>query len=379
MARRQESGVSGLAFDAAPGAGGAAVGAAEPRPSQVSAGEARPVESAQPARVRRSAATIENIQLLRALAASGVVAFHSTHAADHYGYEVGNLLGPSEWGAQGVDVFFVISGFVMVYTQALNPRSSAAFLGHRLRRIVPVYWSLTALWLASVYFVPSLFRDNSIDISYSLSSFAFLTMVAEDAKPILEQGWTLEFEMLFYGLFAAAILLGRANNALVVSLILSALVFFEITDGIAVEFIIGVFIGQVYVHAKGGSPGSVSYPFFVVAGLLLPAMVFLGDQERVVLWGLPSALIVLGCCYLPQLRNRVLLVLGAASYSIYLVQAMSIPLFFQVSQALQVPAARGVELAVAGLLFTILVGTLLHLLYEKPVDAWLRRRFFASG
>jgi peptidoglycan/LPS O-acetylase OafA/YrhL len=102
-------------------------------------------------------------------------------------------------------------------------------------------------------------------------------------------------------------------------------------------------------------------------------------QERVVFWGVPSALIVLGCCYAPQIGNRLVLLLGAASYSIYLVQAMSIPLFFKVSRAFDVPQSLGAETAAAGLLFTVVAGTFLHLLYERPVDGWLRRTFSRSA
>ena len=83
---------------------------------------------------------IMNLQLLRAFAALNVVVLHTIGTADSYGYET-NLISYLEgWGANGVDIFFVISGFVMLYTQLDNKKTVKDFLILRAIRIIPIYW-----------------------------------------------------------------------------------------------------------------------------------------------------------------------------------------------------------------------------------------------
>lgn len=142
--------------------------------------------------------TLANVQVLRAFAALNVAGVHILEQSAKYGQEVAVFAFFQNWGDSGVDLFFVISGFIMVYIQRRRPCGAVAFLGHRLYRVVPLYWSLTllyaALWLAS----PQLVGEAQIDLQRLLPSLSFSTLFVEGAFPILYLGWTLEDEMIFY-------------------------------------------------------------------------------------------------------------------------------------------------------------------------------------
>ena len=101
-----------------------------------------------------------NLQALRAIAAINVVLFHMIGSAESYGVHARwfPLLG--KWGASGVDLFFVISGFVMVYAQARSPKGPVDFLLSRARRIVPIYWVLSFGVLA-LLFTASVSRNEA--------------------------------------------------------------------------------------------------------------------------------------------------------------------------------------------------------------------------
>src|SRR3954466_10752345 len=104
-------------------------------------GSESPVEAAAPA-VPKAPGEVRSIQYLRGLAAFGVLAFH---AADRAGYAFGT-------GAAGVDVFFVISGFIMWVTTCRKGPSPAAFMWKRIQRIVPLYWAVTLVTAAVAAF-----------------------------------------------------------------------------------------------------------------------------------------------------------------------------------------------------------------------------------
>ena len=86
---------------------------------------------------------IANLQLLRAFAAINVIIYHIIGTSVAYGYELNFINILSGWGANGVDIFFVISGFIMYFSQAQNPKTPIKFLKSRLIRIVPLYWLMT--------------------------------------------------------------------------------------------------------------------------------------------------------------------------------------------------------------------------------------------
>src|ERR1019366_7660876 len=105
------------------------------------------------------------------------------------------------WGQQGVDVFFVISGFIMMQVSRRETRP-LAFLRARAIRIIPLYWLVTLAW-AMLHHATS-WRDL-------LLSLAFVPHLAPAGQesPVLMQGWTLVYDVSFYACFGAALVVPR--------------------------------------------------------------------------------------------------------------------------------------------------------------------------
>ena len=277
---------------------------------------------------------LANIQFLRAFAALNVVLFHIIGAAGPYGAGTMFLRPLAGWGASGVDIFFVISGFVMVYIQRRNPRSPFAFLQGRLWRIVPDYWILTLL-LAGLYAAaPNAIANPVIQLDWLVASLFFVSALVFDGRwPMLYVGWTLEFEMLFYVIFAACLLFG---NASIQRLIVFAALILLVVLGLnlmAIEFLFGMGVAIVLEKVTVPRGALITVGLLGIVGLCA-SLFFHPGVHRVIMWGIPAALIVFASAALPQFRCRPLEYLGDASYDIYLVQVFTIPATYRLSSSL---------------------------------------------
>jgi peptidoglycan/LPS O-acetylase OafA/YrhL len=156
-------------------------------------------------------ATFFSIQALRGIAALMVVLFHLRIVEGKYGQD-GNLLGAMfAYADSGVDLFFMLSGFVMTSIAAGSygsPRNAGDFLARRGWRVLPLYWFYTTLVVALMLLMPgmanSAYQDQSILASYLLWPQAQL--------PLLTVGWTLIHEAFFYLLMAVAIAFARERQ-----------------------------------------------------------------------------------------------------------------------------------------------------------------------
>ena len=143
--------------------------------------------------------TLNNIQMLRGIA-SLLVVFH--HLLPHYfamGGDLKIIEYISSWGFLGVDIFFIISGFIMAYTTFNKPRnlsSAKTFLKHRLFRIYLAYWIFWIMAFAILYIT----NPQKIDSLNLISSF-FLTEINMN-KLVLPISWSLSYELYFYIIFA---------------------------------------------------------------------------------------------------------------------------------------------------------------------------------
>ena len=175
----------------------------------------------------RASSKLHSLQALRAIAAWLVVIDHAQIELSHND--------PQDWvthvgwtlGSLGVSVFFVISGFIMAHIcwdSFGHPAAAADFLKRRLIRIVPLYWLATIAALA-YHRVSSTHGAHAgwSDIAHSL---AFIPYANEEGAwaPILPQGWTLGYEMMFYGVFAVGLLLPRGTALPAIGAALAGLV-----------------------------------------------------------------------------------------------------------------------------------------------------------
>jgi exopolysaccharide production protein ExoZ len=330
---------------------------------------------------------LNNIQTLRALAALLVVFVH-VGAISHLA--LGETL---RFGHSGVDLFFVISGFVMVYTYAQRPLSPGGFLLNRVIRVVPLYWTFTILLfvvaVVSGYPLMQASRPTTIQFLQSLVFVPF-RQASGVVEPLYFLGWTLNYEMMFYVLFALAIALGRGRLERVVGLAVAAVVGMAAigsvltptstwlsfyTSPILLAFAVGM--GIAFAVVRGVTTG----PRVAVAMLAVGAIVLLfapqiGLRIHSPWLGLASGVIVAGAVALEQrgwrTQSRAALLLGAASYALYLSHPFATAIGDRISA--RVPAGIAFPIALlATLLIAIPLALAIHLAFERPVTALLRR------
>lgn len=335
----------------------------------------------EPTRDFSQAPILNNLQVLRAAAAISVVLFHCVAIAPKYGIEtaLGGRL--ENWGASGVDIFFVVSGFVMVFVQNRSQRSALEFMKNRVLRIAPLYWLLTCVMLIAWILLPeksfSSFPPaaNVLEkIIHFAKSIAFSAHFFE-AYPLIKVGWTLEYEMIFYILFSAAILIASQNVLLATSGAISATIALGIVGPLAVEFIMGMVLSHLFL--QGFLPKKIKAAILLFA-ISIMVIVFSSDFAessqwlRVTLWGIPAFFIVASSLMIPQAKRGLGTILGDASYAIYLIQAFSIPASMKILSAL-----GGTSLGTISIIFVVFVTTLcgvvLRLAVEMPLTTALKR------
>jgi exopolysaccharide production protein ExoZ len=156
----------------------------------------------------QSAATFEGVQLLRFFAAFLVLL---THATFYVATRIDSSVAIWNDGAQGVPIFFVISGFVMALSARPLVDESGGyrhFIRLRLIRIVPLYWAVNALKIATLIVFPVSIFGNPDFLNILLSLVFIPSRNADGAiETFYGVGWTLNFEMFFYAVFALALFL----------------------------------------------------------------------------------------------------------------------------------------------------------------------------
>lgn len=282
---------------------------------------------------------IAAIQMLRGVAAAMVVFVHMDLQLERLGYGPYGL----GWLASGVDIFFVISGFIMwVSVEKRGGKMTAVqFMRRRIVRIAPLYWLLTGFVLTICVLAPELLRTTALDGRHAAASFLFFParhpVLPDKFWPLLIPGWTLNFEMLFYLLFAIAIAAssGSANRRLVVIALLivaslsAAVLLNEKIDfmrfyanPVLFEFLAGIMLGVVYLN---GRPHK-SWAWLLA---LLPGIVLLRHAGEVglALGGtniVPATMVVAGALFLPIASIKALETIGNASYSLYLTHVITL-------------------------------------------------------
>lgn len=347
--------------------------------------------------------TIAGIQYLRGLAAFLVLYFHAIDQLP----ALFRSLGPfGHVGVAGVDIFFVISGFIMWTITAGGDTgdgrgSPMGFLGKRIVRIVPLYWVFTALSVAIAVAVPQALHNRSTDPWHILASFLFVPSFhpAFDhmAFPVLVPGWSLQFEMFFYLVFAlfvscTAVVRMVAVPAVMLGLVLAGIVIrptgaigVTYTDPLMVEFLAGMMLGVL--HRAGrlrslrlGWAGVLAFPLLVP---LLTTLVMedyaVSGSARLVAWGLPAVLLVAGVLCLEN-RGRVRTIplfrlIGDASYSLYLSHLFTLGVLRAAWKAAGLPmegAGGDIAFAVVACALGVAVAVGVYRLVERPLHDAVR-------
>jgi exopolysaccharide production protein ExoZ len=312
-----------------------------------------------------------SIHYLRGIAALMVAIFHIFHSVEFMRSSEAAIF----WLRGGVDIFFVISGFVMVRSTADRQITPSTFMLHRVQRIVPMYWLATFAMILQV------------DEEWGLKIKSLLFIPAMNPKinamqPVLEPGWTLNYEMFFYLVFALTLLLKEAHRFIALFSVFAALVvvghliegnnIFEFySRSIIMEFILGMAIAQFGLRLP-----VIAIPL----GFAMMITFQSPEIDRFFSLGISAAIIVAGAISLEDRlpKWRFANLLGSASYSIYLFHMLILAIVVQISLYLGWSKTTFVAVAIATI---ILVGYGIYWALERPMIAffaWQRDRQIKS-
>jgi len=320
--------------------------------------------------------TFLSIQYLRAAAALAVVTYHALQWLPEGGFDVGRA---------GVDVFFVISGFIMWTITARSGIGARAFLWRRFTRVAPAYWAITLVVAAACAAWPPFLPQVHPTVSHIALSLAFIQHRDPVGLPfpLLPPGWTLNYEALFYLVFAACLFLPETRRLWAVCLALAAMALagtfvfqgvYELgANPMLLQFAAGVLIARAaQADALPGVAGGWAMIALGVGALAaMQAAGFLNELWRPLLWGVPALLIVMGAVAIemrgPVFASASLKALGDASYAIYLAH---VPASAVVAHVLG--HDRALVLAPACVVASVAAGLAWRAFVEKPLIQGLR-------
>jgi exopolysaccharide production protein ExoZ len=357
----------------------------------------RPTFEERPARV-------DFIQALRGIAAMAVVLTHAQVFINGPRFlDIGERLFHN--APAGVDLFFVISGFIMAHTTwrlVATPRAAGVFIAKRVIRLWPVYAVATALMFAITRGLPGLaFHPPPTALRHALELRPVDPHQAAPfyGYPLLHPGWTLVYEAWFYLLFAASLLAGRwrwwalaglfATFLVVVPLAATGHVQSEAaigygfgnylcvaTNPLVWEFLAGVAIGAWYQRP----PILLRNRRLLTSLAVLAAMLVLWQQGSDVReghgplrWGVPATVLVWSLAMLDRVCRlrppRWMIFLGDISFSLYLFHVLPqmLPRQFPTWSGMQ-----GGGWFLAAVIAGIVLGYWGYRLLERGLCEWLR-------
>lgn len=336
-----------------------------------------------PAAVAASAAPrVLTVQYLRAIAASLVVLHHATNIPALAPYHVA-------FGTFGVDLFFVISGYIMWATTSDGTRGPLQFWSARILRIVPLYWIFTTVFIAIALVVPSALSTAGLEASHVLKSYLFIPAEHPhlgNISPVYTLGWTLNYEMFFYFVFGVCLLVPyRAARlaTLVGTLVLLILAgwFMDArgtlaktyTDPVLLEFAAGALLAWFAPRLGRAHPGigwallggAIVWLVLVYSSSAMPELVAAHAPAAI---GMLAGALVLERTALTGV-NPLGLFLGDASYSIYLVHPFGQRIWYlALDKTVGVASFPLAAFYVATAIFIGLTcGAAVHLLLERPI------------
>tara|TARA_Y100000816_G_C26066756_1_gene560679 strand:+ start:213 stop:1208 length:996 start_codon:yes stop_codon:yes gene_type:complete len=327
---------------------------------------------------------IFSIQILRFIAASLVVLNHSLGELSY-----------KPFGAIGVDIFFVISGFIMSY---ITEKNSKYFLLRRFFRIVPMYWLFTILLVFITIVTPDLLRSSRFDLSHALYSLFFIPYWTDTTafSPILKLGWTLNFEMFFYFIFFFSMKINKKYREMISSFFLIFIYFFLTNlnldktlflsfyaDTIIFEFIFGMFLAVAYrrystIFSSFNKSSSALIFLFSLTLLYSTSFFTIFDDYRFIAWGIPSLLCVLSflICekYILDTNLKKFAVIGGdISYPLYLIHIYLIAFLNRVifKESLDI-----ISLFIISLIISCLLSYFVLIFFDNRIRSKLNIIFF---
>lgn len=323
---------------------------------------------------------------MRAIAALMVVITHSAYKVNQLSVDSKISFGV---GGFGVDLFFMISGFVIFMSVSGKNIKIKDFIYDRIVRIIPLYWIVTTLALFVFVYEPRLVNSSGGGVNIINSYF----LIPSDSKFLIQNGWTLSYEFYFYILMSVFIFLFSKDSSrgiglfsLLNSLVLigalfkiDSLIFSFMTDAYLTEFSLGVFI--YFLWRRSYIPGPIFGLLFIIlsCSLMLLYELNLLTVSRFFISFLSASLIFFGfICLEPFIRDKVetrfvkiLVELGSSSYSLYLFHPFFLSFVFILFKYSNLVVSGYIQL-----FFYLLVSVVFsHIIYhriERPITYYLK-------
>lgn len=342
---------------------------------------------------REPSKKLETLEALRAFAALSVVAFHASQQPHLRGY-ADSLHPLLAFGKYGVQVFFALSGFIILFIHGKDlgrPEKTSNYFYRRWLRIWPLYAALTLIQVAGKPFIPGREGDS---LNQVMTSLFFLDL---EETPVITVGWTLVHEAFFYLTFGVLIVLGCRFAGKFTIGFLACLIAFHFDSSQAnglVEFtfshlkwyfLAGIATACFIPTTMTGLPESARKLGFVlfstmgtvgIIGVIQPELGRVGPSTLFI--ALAIGLTLLGLVKL-DLRHRFqlprfLVYLGAASYSIYLIHSTVLDFGIIILGKLKpnlMANSLGIVMAFLALI-SVVCGVICHQFFEKPLIKWVR-------
>lgn len=295
-------------------------------------------------------ARIEPLQVLRAIAAILIMAKHALYEVDQISpidFNYGNY----RFYTVGIDIFFVLSGFIMIYISwgQSGWAASKDFMLRRALRIIPTYWFYTFLLAAVALLMPQVLgKAEFIPIDF-LKSLFFIPYInsAGDMQPLLANGWSLNYEMYFYFIFALCLILPVRFSfwAMAAYFIVTSQTNFFGLEGVALgfygndivlEFLAGAFIGWLFVK----NIRLPSWFFYVGLAFMAGAIIALFYTDALLEMGITYSKPLVGflsvaLLVLPKKAEHIRMpkwavAIGDSSYTLYLAHPFAIGAITQI-------------------------------------------------
>lgn len=328
---------------------------------------------------------INSIQYMRAIAAIMVVLHHSAWKGAQYSSD------PLHWfhvGPIGVDLFFIISGYIMCHTINRKSTTFKNFMFARVKRIIPLYWFLSLISLVVYLVFPEKINSSGGDTNVI---YSFMLFPSED-KFLIQNGWTLSYEFYFYFIFAFCLgIISRYKFLLPIasiSILCSVNFLFKpdkhivdfLTSPLLLEFAFGMLAFLLFRGYRISTRVGIS---LLIISLTLLVLInnYDPDFSRVVLGGIPALLFFISMLsfekffmmHVPNIYSILFKEIGNSSYSLYLVH----PFFLVLgSVGLGQLGLSEFGYSFVTLLFigSIVTGHLCYLYIEKPLLYFFRKK-----
>jgi len=276
------------------------------------------------------------------------------------------------FGDSGVDIFFIISGFV-IGLASQRETNLPQFYWKRIIRIVPLYWIALALF----FLLPHFMVNKEVTASNLIHSIFLFPKFEHGWWPLLFPAWTLSYEMFFYGVFGIVILRKDAFWPVVAGLVVFSLVRIPSNDSIftqvvMLEFVAGLLVARFLPFMKRNEGLGLTLIF---CAALTIGCNYKDVTNRVLYWGVPSLLLIIGALHLEERMKKIPHVLGEASYSMYLfhitIMTCARDGFFFFGIDLQAHRIIGMTML---FVMAVALGICIHLCIERPLLAFLRAK-----